>query len=114
MPRDRPECPPRRTPGRVNGERVKALRAALALLALVCFTISGCGSSKQAVSGPITVTGATTISNVQVGTLIRCKDGPATRIPHWFGPTYMRLPGVPGVIHLEHRYNGSVTVSCSP
>lgn len=87
---------------------------ALALLAVVGFTVAGCGSSKKAVSGgPITVAGTTTISSVEVGTLIRCKGGPAARTPHWFGSSYLRVPGVPGLIHLEHRHNGSVTVSCT-
>jgi hypothetical protein len=91
---------------------VKALPA-LALLALVGF-LGGCGLSKKAVSGPITVTGTTTISNVKVGTLIRCKRGPAARVPHWFGGSALKLPGVAGEMVLKHRHNGSVTVSCRP
>ncbi|MGH3053777.1 MAG: hypothetical protein ACRDL7_02225 [Gaiellaceae bacterium] len=100
-------------PSKLNDERVKAIPA-LALLAVVGFTVAGCGSSETTVSGPITVTGTTTISNVTVGTLIRCKGGPAARVPHWFGYSYLRSPGVPGAIGLKHRDDGSVTVLCKP
>jgi hypothetical protein len=68
---------------------------ALAVLAVVGLTVAGCGV--KAVSGPITVAGIATIANVKVGTLIRCKGGPAARTPHWFGSSYLRVPGVPGV-----------------
>jgi hypothetical protein len=81
------------------------------LLALVGLTVAGCGSGNQAVPGSVTVTGTTTIANVQVGTVIRCKGGPAARVPHWFGPSYLRVPGRPGLIELRHRH-GSVVVSC--
>jgi hypothetical protein len=84
----------------------------LVLLVVAGFVVNGCGSGSTArTNGPVIVTGATTISNVKVGTLLRCKGGPAARVPHWFGPSYLRLPGVPGVIKLEHRH-GSVTVFC--
>lgn len=87
-------------------------KPALAVLATVGFIGSGC-SSRQTTdrTGPVIVTGTTTLSNVKVGTLIRCKGGPAARVPHWFGPSYLRVPGVPGVIKLKHRH-GSVTVRC--
>jgi hypothetical protein len=84
----------------------------LALFVIVGFAVAGCGSSKKAASGPITIAGTTTISGVKVGTLLRCKNGPSIRTPHWFGFSYLRVPGVPGVIVLRHRYNGSVSVSC--
>lgn len=94
-----------------NDGQVKAMLA-LAWFAVVGFIISGCGSSHRAVaSGPVIVRGTTTLSNVKVGTLIRCKGGPSARVPHWFGPSYLRVPGVPGVIKLRHRH-GSVTVLC--
>lgn len=96
-------------PRRVEPLRL-GYRACLGLLAVLA--VAGCGSDKQAVSGSVTVTGTTTISNVEVGTLIRCKDGPAARVPHWFGGSVLTLPGVPGQIALTHRHNGSVTVSC--
>lgn len=86
---------------------------ALALLAVVGWTVAGCGSSKNAVSGPITVVGITTIASVNVGTIIRCPGGPVARIPHWFGPGYLRARGVPGVMHLDRKHDGSVRVSCS-
>ena len=84
----------------------------LALLAVVAFIVSGCGSGSNVVTtGPITVSGTTTLSSVNVGTVIRCKGGPAARVPHWFGPSYLRIPGVPGLIQLR-RTHGSVTVRC--
>ena len=91
---------------------MKALPA-LALLALLGFVLDGCGSGRAVTSGPFIVTGTTTLSRVQVGTLIRCKGGPAARVPHWYGPTYLRVPGVPGVIKLRHT-RASVTVLCEP
>ena len=84
---------------------------ALALLAVVGLTVTACGSSRRAVSGAVTVTGTTTIPNVKVGTEIRCEGGPSARVPHWFGPSYLRSPGRPGLIELRHRH-GSVVVSC--
>jgi hypothetical protein len=84
------------------------------LLAIVACAAAGCGSSTQAGSGPITVAGTTTISNVKVGTLLRCKGGPAARVPHWFGGSALKVPGTPGQIALVHKHNGSVTVSCTP
>lgn len=91
------------------------MKAILALIPVVVlgFAAAGCGPSERAASGgPITVAGATTISNVKVGALIRCKDGPAARVPRWLGPTYLRVPGVPGLIQLKHRDDGSVAVTC--
>jgi len=102
-----------RTPSKWSNEQVKAIPV-LVLLAVAGFTLAACGSSKRAVSEPITITGTTTISNVTVGTLIRCQGGPAAKVPHWFGASALNLPGVPGQIALNHRYNGSVTVSCRP
>jgi hypothetical protein len=82
-----------------------------ALLAVVGFTLAGCGSGKNVASGPITVSGTTTISNVQAGIEIRCEGGPAAKVPHWFGPSYLRVPGKPGLIELRHRHR-SVVVAC--
>jgi hypothetical protein len=53
----------------------------LALLVVGGFILAGCGSSKGAVAGTITVTATTTISNIKVGTLLRCRGGPAARVP---------------------------------
>ena len=83
------------------------------LLAIVACAAAGCGSSNKAVSGPITVAGTTTISNVEVGTVLRCNGGPAARVPRWFGGSALKLPGTPGQIALVHKHNGSVTVSCT-
>lgn len=85
---------------------------ALASLAVLGFAVAACGSSTSALSGALTVTGTTTIMAVKVGTRIRCQGGPAARVPHWFGGSVLKLPGVPGQIGLIHRHNGSVTVSC--
>lgn len=84
----------------------------MALLAVVGLTAAACWSSTSAVSGTITVTGTKTILDVEVGTRISCKGGPAARVPHWLGGSVLTLPGVPGQIALTHRRNGSVTVSC--
>lgn len=84
----------------------------LALLAVAGLVVAGCGSSTKPVSRAITVAGTTTIANVKVGTLVRCDGGPSARVPHWYGPSYLRTPGTPGLIELRHRH-GSVVVSCS-
>jgi hypothetical protein len=80
---------------------------------LVVVAVTGCGSRNSAVSGPITVSGTTTIVNATVGTQIRCEVGPAARVPRWFGSSALTLSGVPGQIALTHRHDGSVTVSCT-
>ena len=69
-------------------------------------------SSSGADSGPITVVGTTTIANAKVGTLLKCKGGPAARVPHWFGGSALRSAGVPGQIALVHKHDGSVPVTC--
>ncbi len=84
----------------------------MSLLAVVGCLAAGCAATGKAVSGPLTVSGTTTIADVKVGTLLRCKDGPAARVPHWFGGSALRRPGVPGQIALVHKRDGSVTVSC--
>jgi hypothetical protein len=85
----------------------------VALLAVVVGCLAaGCGSGSG--SGPITISGTTTITNVTVGTLLECKGGPSARVPHWFGGSALRSPGVPGQIALVHKHDGSVTVSCRP
>lgn len=85
----------------------------MALLAAVGFLAAGCGSSSGAVSGPITVVGTTTIADAKVGTLLRCKDGPSAKVPHWFGGSALRSPGVRGQIAIVHKHDGSVTVTCT-
>jgi hypothetical protein len=83
------------------------------LLAAVGWLVAGCGSSNGSGFSPVTVSGSTTIANAKVGTLIRCKGGPSARVPHWFGGSALRRPGVPGQIALVHKHDGSITVSCS-
>jgi hypothetical protein len=112
---------------------VKAI-VALALLAVIGFTVTGCGSSKKA--GPatfagvglppgansITVTGNTEISNVKTGTRIKCKGWPGRGVK-------VPLPGAVANIgggtvkpngtktsrnmHLTRLENGSVRVICT-
>ena len=84
----------------------------MVLLAAVGCLAAACGSSNGEVSGPITVVGTTTIANAKVGAVLRCKGGPSARVPHWFGGSALRSPGVPGQIAIVHRHDGSVTVSC--
>jgi hypothetical protein len=108
-------CPSNRVHGRdyrgCIDDRSQPFIALSLVLAAVAVTLAACGAGKKVVSGPVTVTGTTTISGVRAGVLIKCRGGPAARVPHWFGPSYLRLPGVPGVIELRHRH-GSVIVSC--
>lgn len=85
----------------------------MVLLAVVGCLSAGCDATSGAVSGPITVSGTTTIADAKVGTVLRCKDGPAARVPHWFGGSALRHPGVPGQIALVHKHDGSVTVACT-
>ncbi len=85
----------------------------MVLLGVVGCLAAGCAATGRAVAGPITVSGTTTIADAKVGTLIRCKDGPAARVPHWFGGSALRRPGVPGQIALVHKHDGSVTVACT-
>jgi hypothetical protein len=92
------------------GPKSKAI-SVLAVLAAVGCTVAGCGSSTKSVGGPLVFTGTTTISNVKAGTLIRCEGGPAAKVPHWFGYSYLRVPGVSGVIEMNHRHR-SLTVRC--
>jgi len=66
------------------------------------------------VSGPITISETTTITDAKVGALLECKGGPSARVPHWFGGSALRRPGVSGQIALVHKHDGSVTVSCRP
>ena len=110
---------------------------ALALFAVLGLAVAGCGSGKKArigqytvtlfkKSGAITVTGTTTISNVTTGTLVRCKGGPAVKVPRrGYGAAASSAetavtidstttgPTSTGEIRLTHHQNGSVTVSCA-
>jgi hypothetical protein len=106
-----PPPPPGRTPSRLSGERVKA-NLALALPSRLSASLLLAAARSQTVFGRIIVSGTTTISNVKVGTLIKCKSGPAVRVPRWFGGSALSVPGKPGEIALTHRHNGSVTIFC--
>jgi hypothetical protein len=120
---------------------VKAILA-LALFAVLGFTVAGCGSGKKAntgqytvtlhnnvPSGPITVTGAgtTAISNVKTGTRITCKGGTSAKVPRigysigfgqgvgtFSGRSSSERPQHQVEIELTHLPNGSVTVICNP
>ena len=108
---------------------------ALALLAVLGFTVAGCGATKKRTvvhndgqalrSSPITVTGTTTVPNVATGTLIHCRGGPSAKVPRRGGAVAagedkLSEVGAPaptsssGEIQLEHQMNGSVTVRCKP
>jgi hypothetical protein len=111
---------------------------ALALLAVLGFAVAGCGSSKKADSGqyqysvtlyekagsgPITVTGTTTIANVKTGTRIKCKGWPGRGVkvpPPGSAANVGEGEVTPsGTTHssrgmqLTHQENGSLTVSCT-
>ena len=116
---------------------------ALALLAVLGFTVAGCGSAKRAVSttyeltvtkvpvnasGSITVTGitTTTIPNVAAGTRIICKTrqgmGANVKVPR-VGATVSegqlpltqlgQEPPPEQQIAVTHLTGGSITVSCT-
>jgi hypothetical protein len=116
---------------------VKAILA-LALLAVLGFTVAGCGATKKieakgsltAVAIPnahashtITVVGTTTIPNVKSGTRIKCKGwlGHGVKVPPIGGEANVgggiAAPnGVPPTSHqmrLNHSENGSLTVVCT-
>jgi hypothetical protein len=106
----------------------------LALFASIGVGIVACGSTKKADSGhytvtlykktgPITVTGTTTISNVKAGTVIRCKGGPGVKVPlPGAGVSASRVqqavsatttvPPSSAGIHVTHRLDGAIRVSC--
>lgn len=112
---------------------------ALALLVVLGFAATGCGSGGKAnsgqytvtlhnnvPSGPITVTGTrtTAISNVRTGTVVRCKNGPSAKVPRR-GIGLSESTGVgaagsgttappPAEISIMHLPNGSITVTCKP
>ncbi len=64
---------------------------ALALLAVLGFTVAGCGSAKKrysigiagsgGLSRAITVPMGHSTAFVKTGTLVRCKGGPGARVP---------------------------------
>jgi hypothetical protein len=119
---------------------VKAILA-LALLAVLGFTVAGCGSGKKAnagqytvtlrsnvTSGPVTViAGTTAISNVKTGTRITCKGGMSANVPrigytirasqgvgNFSGRSASQRPQHQVEIELARLLNGSVAVTCNP
>jgi hypothetical protein len=96
---------------------MKPLPVLLLFLALVSFAIAGCGSGTKANSGPITVTGTTTVSNLETGALVTCKSGLAgAKVPppgegvtaNVDGTT----PSTTGTLQVTHRQDGSVVATC--
>ncbi len=110
----------------------------LALLAVLGFTVAGCGATKKiaakgsltAVAIPnanaphtITVVGTTTITNVKAGTRIKCKGwlGHGVKVPRMgseanVGGGTAAPNGVPPTSHqmrLNHSENGSLTAVCT-
>ena len=110
----------------------------LALLAVLGFTVAGCGATKKIAAkgsltavaipnanGPhtITVVGTTTIPNVKAGTRIKCKGwlGHGVKVPRMgseanVGGGTAAPNGVPPTSHqmrLNHSENGSLTVVCT-
>jgi hypothetical protein len=105
-------------------------------LALLGLAVAGCGSGKKAQSqyvhtvtlykksGPITVTGTTTIADVKTGTWIKCKGwtlrgvkvpppGSASSV----GETKMSSNGIKSSgpnMQMTRQQNGSLTVACTP
>jgi hypothetical protein len=120
---------------------VKAILA-LALLAMLGFTVAGCGSGKKANAGQYTVTlhnsvpsgpirvrsaGTTAISNAKTGTRITCTGGMSAKVPRigytieagqgvgmFSGRSSSKRPQHQVEIELTHLLNGSVTVTCKP
>jgi hypothetical protein len=117
---------------------VKAILV-LPLLAVLGFTVAGCGATKKIVVNvrtnslsteiandyprTITVVGTTTISNVKAGTRIKCKGwlGHGVKVPRLgseanVGGGTASPNGVPPTTHqmrLNHSENGSLTVVCT-
>lgn len=123
-----------------EGERRILAGAVLALLAVLGFTAAGCASSMRpgptisattgvvTLGGPalgsITVTGTTTISNVDTATRIKCKGWlgrgvpvPAPRGEEAVSQATMTQSGTrhsPLELQATRPENGPVTVSCTP
>jgi|SRR5579862_2847736 len=120
-------------PARADYGVVTLRRAAqIALVLSVAAAVVGCGAAKKKTvvyhdgqalrSGPITVTGTTTVPNVPTGTLIHCKDGAGAKVPRrgWAVAALTPVQSYPaptapsGEIQLRHLQNGSVKVLCKP
>ena len=106
---------------------------ALVLLAVLGFSVAGCGATKKIVlhvdttpatpvfGQTITVVGptTTTIANVKTGTRIGCKDWDAqvATVPRRGDSDGVREGG-PGTtsseLQMTHLENGSVTAACKP
>ena len=86
-----------------------------ALLATMV-VVAGCGGATKTGSGPLTITGTTTLSNMKVGTTIRCKGGPGASVPaagHGVAGIADPVPGASGgEIQLTSRKHGSVVAVC--
>ncbi|HZD86676.1 MAG TPA: hypothetical protein VE088_01560 [Gaiellaceae bacterium] len=95
-----------------------------ALLAALGLVVAGCGSGSKVVSGSITVTGTTTVSNVKAGTVITCKGARLSAtvtdaLAEVAGSSYRitrtgKVPVPRGNLRLTRSQNGVVTISCTP
>jgi hypothetical protein len=104
--------------------------AALALLAVLGFTVAGCGATKKialhaettpatlAFGKTITVAGATTTTsaNVKSGTRIACKDWDAqlATVPPRGEADGGRWSSGGSELQMTHLKNGSLIASCKP
>jgi hypothetical protein len=100
---------------------------ALALLAAVGLVAAGCASARKIVSGSVSITGTTTLSQVKTGTRITCKgSGPGggptatvTKTPeHVIGASeeIVKSGNVPSSkrnLQLTRLRNGKVRVICT-
>ena len=93
--------------------------AAVALFAGGGLAVAACGSGGKVVSGPITVSGTTTIANVKTGVLITCKNGAGGKAPppgKGVGSSVdldVNSSLSSGGIQLVHQKDGSAVVTCT-
>lgn len=97
---------------------MKRIPLVVALFAVTMVVGAACGSSgTKAGSGPITVTGTTTISNVETGTLVSCKGGlPSAKVPPAGHEVTANVDGTSpsssGKLQLTHQEDGSIVAAC--
>jgi hypothetical protein len=81
--------------------------------------VAACGSGGKVVTGPITVSGTTTIANVKTGALIACKNGAGGKVPPLGKGVGSSIDVTAnssvssGGIQVVHQKDGSAVVSCT-
>jgi hypothetical protein len=89
----------------------------LTMVAALGVAAAGCGSAAKTSSGPITITGTTTLSHVETGMPIRCTRGVGASVP----PPGQAVAGIGdpvvgssagGQIQLKTRHDGTVVAVC--